>query len=993
MVAPGRERGEHGGVRAVAVWIVVVLASSSARAEHLAARVYTTVDGLSNDRVDRGARDRSGYLWFATSEGVSRFDGEHFIRFGVAEGLPAPETHDVIAARDGTIWIATDGGIAWLDPSVATAHPRFALVGTSTGANAVFEAPDGTIWGGTDDGLVKLRAPGRAIAPQKIAFADGVAVLSIASDPRDGTLWLGTTRGLWQRSEHSVHYRVAPLADRDDRVGAVLFDRHGRLWIEHTGAMVFAMTPPIGDAGTPLWERATIKYAPTKGARRNLLEDSHGTMWIGTTDELITYDDATGFRVVPSTALPIDRALSPCVEDSAGNLWFGSNTQGLVRYAPSGFTAFTRADGLETDYVHAFVETADAFYAVTWNNGHVLERFDGTHFTSVRPQPAPSVRAMAWGWQQTVLRDREGAWWYPTADGVERYPVGLAVEALATTPPAWIATTPRLPGRDVFRLYEDRRGDVWIATLSVPGIARWSRATNEIAEVPGVPRGVVAAFAEDTHGALWIAYTDRLLRIRDGGAPETFGTAHGLPSGDLQALLVDTHGRLWIAVNDRGVVRVDDPAAATLRMTAFTTAQGLASDHAMTLVDDEAGRVYVGTSHGIDRIDLDGAIVHFDIADGLPNDYVFSSHRTRDGVLWFGTNAGAARFDPRRVVPTVLPPTYLTSVAVEGEVVPSALAGTPWLELELGSSTDQLDLAFTIPAFAVGDPIRFQYRLDGAEHAWSSPVRERSVHYARLAPGRYQFNVRAVAASGVVAPQATVVFTVLAPIWQRTWFLALCGLGIAGVTYLIVRARVRHVLAIERVRTRIATDLHDELGANLSRISILSEVAIRRAAAEQPMTGQVDEIGKSARELVDVAADIVWSTDPHRDDLGSVIVRLRGFAGDVLEGRGIAWTLTAPPDPGRLKLDPDQRRHLHLIAKEAIHNVAKHSGARTATIAITARNGGIQLVVHDDGVGFAGESGGNGLGNMHARAREAGGTLTIESQAGTTVTFRSARWR
>jgi signal transduction histidine kinase len=511
---------------------------------------------------------------------------------------------------------------------------------------------------------------------------------------------------------------------------------------------------------------------------------------------------------------------------------------------------------------------------------------------------------------------------------------------------------------------------------------------------------VVVAFAEDAHGALWIAYTDRLMRVRDGAPPEVVA-AKQLPPGDLQALLVDRRGRLWIAINDGGIVRIDDPAAARPRLVRYSVADGLASDQAMTLVEDAIGRIYVGTTHGIDRIEPDAApgapIAHFDIADGLPNDYVFTSIRTRDGVLWFGTKDGAARLDPRDAVPTVLPPTYLAGVAIDGQALPTPLAGARGLELELGPHSDQLDLTFTIPVFAVGDPVKFQYRLDGADSAWSAPVRERGVHYARLAPGSYQFNVRAVAASGAVAEPATVVFTVLAPIWQRGWFIALCGLAIGAATYVVVRGRLRHALAIERVRTRIATDLHDELGANLSRISILSEVAVRRTGAAQSASTQIDEIGKSARELVDVAADIVWSTDPRRDDLGSVIARLRAFAGDVLEGREVEWTFTAPREPGRIKLDPDQRRHLYLIAKEAIHNVAKHAGARRVEIAIAEHERGVRLVVRDDGRGFdpAGDAAGNGLSNMRARAREAGGSLVVESRTGdgTTIAFTSTRRR
>jgi signal transduction histidine kinase len=194
---------------------------------------------------------------------------------------------------------------------------------------------------------------------------------------------------------------------------------------------------------------------------------------------------------------------------------------------------------------------------------------------------------------------------------------------------------------------------------------------------------------------------------------------------------------------------------------------------------------------------------------------------------------------------------------------------------------------------------------------------------------------------------------------------------------------VQHLVAVERVRTRIATDLHDDLGAGLSRIAILSEVAARGGGA-RGVDEVVGDIGKSARELVDVASDIVWSTDPARDDLGQLVVRLRRYAADVLEGQGIAWTLRAPPEPGALKLDPYQRRHLYLIMKEAIHNAARHAGATRVDVEVRRGGGALEAVIVDDGRGLDASTpaAGHGLRNMRARAALVGGTLTIDAPAG-----------
>lgn len=988
---------------ALVCWVVLIAAT--AQAARLPARVYTTADGLANDRVDRGARDPRGYLWFATADGVSRFDGERFDSFGGSDGLPAAAARDVLATRDGAIWVATEGGLAWLDTAASATRARFQAVGPRVDVLALHEDASGAIWAGTQQGLMQVRRPGRPIAPVWVALdaARGPAIYCIASDARDRSLWLGTHDGVWHRtaSGEVERYGVGSAGGLDDRVMSILLDRAGRLWIGHSGAMVLAIAVRPGERlappGEPLWDgaRAEVRFAPHGGVRRNIVEDSRGTVWIGTTDELVRYDGA--LRVVERAELPIDHALGPCVEDAAGNLWFGSNTQGVMRLAPGGLVAYDRRDGLDSEYLHGFVEPPGGpLYAVTWRDGHVLARFDGARFTPVRPRTPADVAVMGWGWGQTVLLDRDGRWWYPTGLGLARYPAGVAFEALATTLPELFVRPDQLPGRDIFRLYEDRRGDVWISTLSATGLARWDRATGEIRAVAGLP-GAAQAFAEDAAGALWIGTAHgHLVRIAPGAPPRVLGPDDGVPPGDIDALLVDGAGRLWAAHDGAGVTRLDDPGAAHPRFGRVTAADGLGTDQAVSLVDDAQGRIYVGTSRGVDRLDpVTGQITHLGIADGLPNDYIYVAHRDASGALWFGTKAGAARLSPPAASEPAAPlAVYISRVAIAGAAQPIAVDGARRVALELGPDDGQLDIAFTSPSFAVGERVRFQYRLEGAGDGWTAPVAEREVHFARLAAGNYRFEVRAVAPSGATSEPAEVAFEVAPHLWRRGWFLALCAAALGVALHRVHRMRLGHALAIERVRTRIAADLHDELGANLSRIAILAEVADRRAAVHPRLSGPIRDIGRSARELVDAAADIVWSTDPRRDDLGSVVVRLRRFAADVLEGRSMAWTLEAPPDAGRIRLAPDQRRHLHLIAKEAIHNAAKHSAARHVAISIARASGGLEVTVRDDGRGFplaaSGARGGNGLANMHARAVEAGGSLAIESRIGhgTTIALR-----
>lgn len=221
------------------------------------------------------------------------------------------------------------------------------------------------------------------------------------------------------------------------------------------------------------------------------------------------------------------------------------------------------------------------------------------------------------------------------------------------------------------------------------------------------------------------------------------------------------------------------------------------------------------------------------------------------------------------------------------------------------------------------------------------------------------------------------------------WLLALAAAVLAAGALAAARARAARDLALERMRARIAADLHDDIGSNLSRISILSEVARRKSPG-----GEADallaEIAETARALVGSMSDAVWSIDPAQDDLGNVVARMRSFATDVLDGKGIAWTFDAPPGPDA-RLAPETRRELFLVFKEAVTNVARHSGARVARLRFEVLEDSLTLEVTDDGKGFAAGPArdldsslrrGRGLVNMKTRVERMGGSLRVISAPG-----------
>jgi len=255
-----------------------------------------------------------------------------------------------------------------------------------------------------------------------------------------------------------------------------------------------------------------------------------------------------------------------------------------------------------------------------------------------------------------------------------------------------------------------------------------------------------------------------------------------------------------------------------------------------------------------------------------------------------------------------------------------------------------------------------------------------------LSPGTYRFMVRAVTLSGATsATPASVGFRILPPIWQRWWFVAAASLMGVGLVALLYRYRVEQLLAIERVRTRIAADLHDDIGASLSQVAILSELARGESDTRQEVANILERIATTSRELVESIGDIVWGINPTRDRVGDLLQRMRHFASDTFTGRNIDFTFRAP-DAGRdLALAADVRRDLLLVFKEAVNNIARHARCRRAEIDIRIDRDWLVLQVADDGEGLSPSNDrddGHGLLSMQERATRMNGSLNVETSPG-----------
>ncbi|MFL6233995.1 MAG: two-component regulator propeller domain-containing protein, partial [Thermoanaerobaculia bacterium] len=842
----------------------------------------------------------------------------------------------------------------------------------------------------TSGGLFRLHPSGGRLGFEEVRRESGATVAGATSLAPDGAggLWMGGPSGLLHRLAGGRWIEPPGLPPPRMAVSALLLDSGHRLWIA-TAEALYVLEPGKSEAVRRF--DASSGFAGMR--RRGMLQTRDGRIWMVTTAGLSVLDGPSLRTYTRRNGLLADE-LAGLAEDRDGNLWVGTRSHGLMRLAHDGFLTYAATGETEGPGVGQIFEDSRSNLYV-WGGDLLHSRlfhFDGEELRDVTPEGLERSGPLGRGRHQILMPDASGEIWLGGAAGLWRIPRVDRPAALKRAPPElWKA--PDEMG-EISRLFADSRGRLWVASLGPKTfLSRWDRGTGRFTPVTAVERlgrGAPSALAEDPYGNLWIGFSSGgLARLRGtsdaSGAADLFLTG----SGSINDLFVDSRRRLWAASSNGGAVRLEDLDAPRPRQAAYTSAQGLSSDRILCVTEDRRGFLYLGHGRGIDQLDPQtGRVRTLTAADGLPSRVVNVAFRAHDGSLWFGTPSGPSRYLPEVPRAEVPPPIYLSAVRIAGAPMPLPPLGLREVAgLELPPERNQVEARFIGISFAYGAGLRYQYEQEGSAAGWSEPRAERSVLLGNLAPGRYHFLFRAVTPGNVVSPvPASLSFLVLPPYWQRWWFVLLAATAAAAVGWALHHAQVRRLLELERVRTRIAADLHDDLSSSLSRISILSELGRRRVIdPEAPEATILDQIGETARELIEATGDIVWAIDTRRGDLESLLARIRRFAGDLLEARGVSVLCAGPPRAAEIALRPEMKRELYLVLKEALHNACKHAQAQKVWIEVAATGRDLVAEVRDDGVGFAGpgnESSGNGLRNLRERAARLGGTLAVDSAPG-----------
>ncbi len=983
-------------------------ASSSANAtpdhdvpQAFAIDTWETDDGLPRNVVIALTQTRDGYLWLGTLNGLVRFDGVRFEVFNESNtpGLASGFIVSLFEDSRSRLWVGTetagafrvsDGAVSMLDLGKGSRESR---------VRSVCEDGDGNVWLYTADGqLARCRdgevqiwpfATDRSSVTRCVVAAEesGVWVgvdweASRVTPPLEGGddrlvtsesvpvnrldfLLSSRSGGHWRLGEHRIerwrdgasveHLGNYPWTSPVLRVSTACEDNEGRVIIGTLGAGLFWLRP---GGGAVQFSTEGIRWLDGDGRVTRLSTeeqlsnnyvlaiavDREGSLWAGTDAGGLNRIRSLPFLTVPETRRRVVQAIA---RDENGGVWIGYNGGGLDYRAESGTTRFGPAQGLPNRAIRALLvdESAQVWVGTL---GAGIYNWDGQRFRRFN-SPLSIIHCL--------LEDAEGNLWAGGERGLARYQAGA-----------------------------------------------WTTYASE----DGLPSATIRCLAQDVMGAIWIGADGAgLARLVDGEFSIIRAEAGGLPGDGITCLLPTPEGGLWVGTSRSGMAYLYKD-----RWTVFGAARGLVSNEIGYIQRDADDNLWIGSPAGLMRIEsrvLDSETLEgggqlagrvFNRADGLPTrDYTIGpgldlNHPGQ--MLWFPTIKGLAGANPQQLKPNALPPPVtIVAVTIEGEEQGKTGPRTPLPdEIVVPPRREQIEIRYTSLNLAAPERATFRYRLHGHETRWTEAGNSRVVRYSRLPPGSYQFEVTAENEDGVENPApATLSIIVLPPFWRTWWFLGLTSLSLmaavtGGVHFVSTQrlqaqlARMRQQEALERERARIARDLHDQLGANLTQVSLLGELAESDKEFPEEVESHARQISQTARETTRALDEIVWTVNPSNDTLEGLTTYLCKYAQEYFSVAGLRYRQEVPDTLPETSIPPELRHNIFLAAKEAITNVVKHARASEARLRLIVKEDAWMLEIEDNGRGPAGMDrpearSRNGLRNMRRRLEESCGRFEL----------------
>ena len=982
-LAPRHLFARVGALTAICVLVLSARSAEEAEEADFVIRSWDRREGMPVGVVSEIQRASNGYLWLATQKGLVRFDGDRFKLFD-AQSNPELRTNRVNCVQADSssgLWVGTSGALLYY-PDGRLAAGNFIEFGAHVPIRAFAAGSGNVVWAlSTSNEVIQIangKLTGRfnipgdqpmlAILPYE---TNGVMVASpysagllnegrflplpeeviakikpnLVCRNQDGGYWVAADRKVVHLTDREGRFQLTRIASSGEvpqsAITVLMEDRLGRLWAGTRYGAVHCFQRELG------WQQVTPKRFST-GYISCLYEDAEGLIWVGTTSG---YLHQIKRRQVTIWSLPT--LAQDCVPHTVcvardGTVWVGTDGAGAHRYQNGTVSRFGVEQGLS------------------------------------------NLTVMA------IFEDRQTNLWFGTLGGLFRFEQGRFKSELRNV----------FDERPVPAVCQSRAGDLWFGTVGA--VVRKRGENVRTYPLGGASREAeVRAIAEDASGQIWAGTRGAgLFRLNQ----DHFEQYENFPRPVVNTIYCDHKGVMWIGTAARGLFRLRDK-----RPLNWTSTDGLPSDSVNSILDDATDTLWLSSSEGVFGVRKQALMERWrNKTSPLPTIHVAASEMENwsagsgqpsaakgpDGRLWFPLGHGVLSFHPADLMrerPTL--PVLVEELLVD-DIERIFTPDSPGLKIYTGMK--RLEFRYTIADLDSPGRLKFRYQLEGLDNRWINGGVQRSATYGPLPPGKYRFRVISAGSGNVWTETANpLAFEIVPHFWQTAWFraaVAFLVLSIVGaMAHFIGRAKLRRKLerlemqqTMEKERQRIARDLHDDLGAGITEIMLLSELARREHKPVGPELNQIHsqlgDITQKARQVATAMDEIVWTVDPKNDRLPDLASYLCDYAREFLRAAKVSCRIDMMEDLPPLPVTAQQRHNLFMAVKESLNNAIKHSSAGEVWLRIRWADHRLTVNVEDNGRGFdpahAREKNGNGLSNIQSRMDTICGKAELKSQAG-----------
>lgn len=989
----------------------------------------TIKDGLSQGLVSSIIQDKEGYMWFATKDGLNKYDGYHIsvLRNNLGDKYSLPDNYvtQLLEDDNGNFWVGTaTKGLCLFDKKTERFFPvttssvsdtlendAIRFIRVNKGKLFIQKSSDVLIYDisnlkpgnytSIDSNEMKLLFSYNKEQVKEIYQYNIGRQFSFSWMP-DFSIWANCLDTIFHYIpdaglKHWVKesWSFSAFGIKEQNLNSLLFapflQHPEKLFVGYKNYLIqYDIAKKKIDFTKKLSETFQTGYF-----KMETLPD--GSVFLFFNDESpYIYNPETGVikkLIVNKGEEKMHYAFAPVCTDKNGISWFGTAGFGILK-----------SDGMRQRF-NAFTTT---------DNREALNYIADTYNLVITPEFKKKYNFAFGG----LCTDKEGNIRIMTQQFANQKVTSFFCINPVT---GQIKSYPFLSDRNIFRMsiFVDNKDEVWAFTDEGPD-KKMLYHLNKTNQITGDPfrfpikndfneYPFVSAWWQDAKGVLWCGTIQGLFSLDAAKQSwhqwkNIYGDSNSLNTDMVFSICADPQKPdkyLWIGTNGGGFCRFEFTTGKCIR---YTEKDGLPNDVVYGILSDGTGNLWLSTNKGLSCFNPGNkSFRNFNEDDGLPGDEFnrYQYMKMKNGELMFGGVNGYVLFNPTQIlqkqpeVPIVFTGLSISNKPVDwkkdSSILVAPIGYSQSIILHPGQS--MFTISFASLEFRNNQKKFYKYRLDGFDKTWTQPSTKNEATYTNLNPGSYTFYVTGTNSDGVWNKKGISIQVIILPYWYQTyWFKGAVVLLVVAGLYLLYRFRLQQLLKMQTLRNRIASDLHDEIGSTLSSISLYGAAAKKMVAGNEAVTSILSKINANTTEMMEAMSDIVWAINTRNDGFDNLANRMRNFAVQLAEAKNIELHFTENKNLPSMPLDMVQRKNMYLIFKEAVNNAIKYAGCKNLWVLFENQNHLLKMTVKDDGSGFSATDsahsnkksnlGGNGINNMKSRAAEIKGTLDIVSATG-----------